>query len=165
VPIFSYGKKKTRYRACNRACAAGFRADRAAGLIYGPFTKPGGGWYMGAEDCSLAEGRCAYCGDTVVMRVAFTPEELPILQKCAYAVWSELACDAIVSLAEAKGKNPESYSLSRAEVLEMVFDASRLEQYLKRRGHHALAVKISHTALATLHRAVRPAFTYSRYGL
>jgi hypothetical protein len=43
-------------------CVDGFKEDRSSGLIYGPYKKPTGGFYMNAEEWSTAEHVCPYCG-------------------------------------------------------------------------------------------------------
>ena len=42
-------------------CKDGFRGDRKAGLIYGPYVI-GGKWMMTAEQASVEGEFCPYCG-------------------------------------------------------------------------------------------------------
>lgn len=55
----------TQFRACDWGCARAFLADRRVGLIYGPYKKPDGGFYLNAEAMSMATGLCPYCGTRV----------------------------------------------------------------------------------------------------
>jgi hypothetical protein len=65
-------------------------------------------------------------------KMTFTLTEISTLQKAGRAVWAEIGPDAIYALAEADGVSPERMTLTRAEVLELVLDASRLESYMRR---------------------------------
>jgi len=53
------------FLACDEGCAESFIEDRRCGLIYGLHRKPDGGWYLGREEWSIVEKRCAYCGTPV----------------------------------------------------------------------------------------------------
>ena len=58
----TYNKDKTNeFRACCKACADGFREDRRAGLIYGPFRYTDGSFAMNAEEFSRETDSCVYC--------------------------------------------------------------------------------------------------------
>ena len=43
------------------ACVESFREDRKRGLIYGPYKREDGAWYMNAEAMSLDCDICPYC--------------------------------------------------------------------------------------------------------
>jgi|CZKV01.1.fsa_nt_gi hypothetical protein len=56
--------KRINARACNVACANGFKSDRHAGLIYGPFRYANGKFALTWEEASRNANFCAYCGWT-----------------------------------------------------------------------------------------------------
>ncbi|MBZ5499348.1 MAG: hypothetical protein LAP85_23365 [Acidobacteriia bacterium] len=45
-------------------CIGGFREDRRAGLIYGPYKLSDGTFANNAEEASTREDFCPYCGRT-----------------------------------------------------------------------------------------------------
>jgi hypothetical protein len=82
----------------------------------------------------------------------FTTDEVKIIHDAAHAVWNEVAGDYL-ELTEGK-------PIKRAEVVEVVCDASRLEQQVRRK-HPELAEKISNAS--NLEKVVTPAFKYRTY--
>jgi len=69
----------------------------------------------------------------------FTQEEIRLVQIAALAVWEEIACDCFVN---ENGEPDESVTLSQETVLELVSDAMRVEEMLKRMKHPGLAKKL-----------------------
>jgi hypothetical protein len=63
-----------------------------------------------------------------VVPVVFTPEELKVIGSVANRVWSEIAHDCLSSEGDGAGLG----TLKRDEVIELVMDANRLEDALKR---------------------------------
>ena len=47
---------------CHPECISGFREDRRAGLIYGPYMLSNGRFAKDAEEASRKERFCPYCG-------------------------------------------------------------------------------------------------------
>lgn len=47
---------------CHPECIGGFREDRQAGVIYGPYKLSDGTFARNAEEASTKEGFCPYCG-------------------------------------------------------------------------------------------------------
>jgi len=61
-PVYIFKNKQGKsFKACNKQCANGFLADRAAGLIYGPYKDDSGHFLKDAEEASMKWNRCAYC--------------------------------------------------------------------------------------------------------
>ena len=86
----------------------------------------------------------------------FTPEELREVRSAALRLWNEIAYDAF----EAGGRRRKS--LKRAEVVELVCDAGRLEDQLRRMNRKELAEKIAHPDV-DLEGIVSEAFPYASY--
>ena len=68
MPVYHRGR--TPFYCCNLTCRDGFRADRTAGLIYGPYKKPDGSFYKDVEQFSMQERCCAYCNAPEPLRFA-----------------------------------------------------------------------------------------------
>ncbi|MGA2259887.1 MAG: hypothetical protein ABSH28_00460 [Acidobacteriota bacterium] len=51
-----------RWVLCHPECIGGFREDRRAGLIYGPYMLNNGRFAKDAEEASWKEQFCPYCG-------------------------------------------------------------------------------------------------------
>lgn len=60
----------------------------------------------------------------------FTEAELQSITRAIGRVWDECAYDLLQSVADDKGKNINSVSVSRAVVIEVSLDASRPERFL-----------------------------------
>jgi hypothetical protein len=103
----------------------------------------------------------------------FDKDDIAYLHRQAAAIWQELGGDALQAIAEEKGKDPESITISRAEAMEIALDAGRVdqriiddkkldpvkkEQYLKFLDHPSMSWK-------NKLRFFRPAFPYDRYGM
>ena len=103
--------------------------------------------------------------------VPFTEEEAKTVQRVAAAVWEYIGYDAIQATAEAG----EGDSVDRDVVLELVIDANRLEDHLKRssmgrRAYPELATKVrklldQRGGYDALQRLILPAFPFRRYGM
>lgn len=99
----------------------------------------------------------------VAIRLKFTDAEITAIQRAARGVWDSIGYDAITSCAEADGKNPDRFTMSREEVMEIACDAGRLEEELNAAGSD-LAKRIQ--SLGTdLYTLILPAFPEGRYGL
>lgn len=57
--------RNVHFRACNTRCAEAFKSDRQHLLIYGPYMRRSGGFYMSAEEWSRMESCCAYCNKPI----------------------------------------------------------------------------------------------------
>lgn len=104
--------------------------------------------------------------------VTFTKDEQALLGRFAYAVWEECGGDVLTAVAEEKGKDINAVTVSRAEVIEIALDAGRMEERLraaKKRGDPKvtddLLTRVAAADYDTLIKAVRPSFTYARYGM
>jgi hypothetical protein len=104
------------------------------------------------------------------------------VKRAAEHVWNEIAFDMIQGIASMEEKDPESVTISRADVMEVVMDAGRLEEEIlrRRRGVEVSGnlARIVHTwsniryddsrnesARELIKILVRENFTSSRYGL
>ena len=99
-----------------------------------------------------------------LLKPRFTPDEKVLVQRAANQVWNEIAYDLLQSTAESLGKDINRVTLTRANVIEVVCDASRLEEALRRNGRKDLADKVAQHD-TSIYRVVRPGFPYERYGL
>lgn len=93
----------------------------------------------------------------------FTEDELKLIHSAAHTVWNDIGYDLLQAVADEKGKHINAVTISRANVVEVVCDASRLEEQLRRSGHKELAEKVSNCI--GIQKWVKPAFTYTRYGM
>ncbi len=72
----TYNKgRQNEFRACNQACASGFKTDRKHGLIYGPLKYTDGSFAMNAEEFSRETDTCAYCGADNIRHTKSTPND------------------------------------------------------------------------------------------
>ena len=62
----------------------------------------------------------------------FTNDERNIIANAARRVWDDIGYDILDSVAREKRKSINAVSVSRADVIELVLDASRLEEQLRR---------------------------------
>lgn len=100
-----------------------------------------------------------------------TPEELRLLDYAAEGVWQAIGCDVLQALGEGK-RNPDSVTVSRSTVIELVMDANRLEDELRRDmtpGLSALFPDIQsgnwgHSIAALSAYLKADVFKFSRYG-
>lgn len=102
--------------------------------------------------------------------VMFTGDELHVLQRAASAVWDEVAYDVLQAVAEDKGQNINRVTIPRSHVIEIALDADRMVERVRRMKLEEKFVtelldRVSAADYPTLIRAVKPAFTYTRYGL
>jgi hypothetical protein len=93
----------------------------------------------------------------------WTDDEQKALQSAVQRVWQYVGGDYLQAAGEGR-KNPESVTISRAEVIEVSLDAGRPEEELKKMKRPELAEKLNQTDYASLIKMVRPAFPYGRYG-
>lgn len=108
----------------------------------------------------------------MTVRQQFSDEEIKIIQQAATATWQEIGGDALQSIAEAEGKNPEAFTLRRAEVMELSLDANRPDHHLRRATKNWPPEKAADffkryraTSYEQLIQIVKPAFPYERYGM
>jgi hypothetical protein len=105
--------------------------------------------------------------------VKFTADEKKLLGSLAYDVWNECAYDLLQAVAEEKGKDINSVLIPRSHVIEIALDAGRMEEKLERcihRGNDPVATpdlmeRVKAADYKTLIAAVKPAFSYARYGM
>ena len=104
--------------------------------------------------------------------VKFSDEEMRLIQNAASQVWDEVAYDCLIATAEDKGKDPNSITIPRSQVIEIALDAGRPEEILKERTRKMdPALRADFLArwesldYATRIKVVKPAFSYTRYGL
>lgn len=85
-----------------------------------------------------------------------TEDEMREIRAAAHAVWEEIASDIF-------GEESAS-SIPRSEVIELVADANRLGDMLKRRGKlNALLISKIDSYLYEVEPIVKAAFPYARY--
>lgn len=98
----------------------------------------------------------------------FTQAERVVLARHANAVWNEIAYDLLTAVAEEKGKDVNAVTVSRAEVLELVLDADRLFERVRRDKDATPELKARCTydhARAIEEVLKQDAFRYGRYGM
>lgn len=106
------------------------------------------------------------------VRVLFSDDEKHIIRQAASAAWNEIGYDAITSIAEAHGKDPDAFTLSRPAVIELALDANRADRFLERSTRDwdeprrtDFFQRFARASYPQLCRIVRPAFPHSRWGL
>ena len=110
-------------------------------------------------------------------RPAFTDDELALVRSVVSSEWDAVAYDVLQAVADDKGKDINAVTVSRAVAIEVALDAGRPEARLDaRRQSDTRAGRVSLVTddlLARWDRAdyrqkiaiVKPAFSYTRYGL
>lgn len=102
---------------------------------------------------------------------ALADDEKKLIQRAAMAVWEEVAYDCLQATAEEKGKSINSITMRRSTIVEIVLDASRLEERLKRlvaKGEFSQkSYDIFFNNLDYKHRqeVVKGAFAFTHYGM
>ena len=99
----------------------------------------------------------------------FTEEEAQQIQRAASRVWDEVAYDCLQATAEEKGRNIDSITIPRSQVIEIALDAGRPEEQLRRMKLPELADKLRDcqqhgVTYRQLINVVKPAFPFTRYG-
>lgn len=95
--------------------------------------------------------------------VGFTEDELKIIHKAAHSVWNYIAYDCIKAVEEEKGRGA---TMPRAEVIEMVADAGRLEDKLRQNKTDVnLIDRVRKLDMDEIEKVLKPAFPHSRYGM
>lgn len=110
--------------------------------------------------------------------IALSEAEKKAIRMAAIAVWQYVGYDYLAATAEAEEKSIDAVALKRAEVIEVVTDAGRLEDQLKADAKaaarvqkdlaaidfDALVAKVATLDYETMKKVLRPAFVYDRYG-
>jgi hypothetical protein len=94
----------------------------------------------------------------------FTDDELKTIHSAARSVWDEIGYDVLQATAEERGRDINAVTVTRAVVLELVVDAGRLNDALRRK-HADLAKRFDALDYPTMLRVLKPAFSYARYGM
>ena len=100
---------------------------------------------------------------------SFNDDEWKIIARAAHAVWNEIGGDILTAVGEETGKG-QGVTISRANVIELVLDASRLEGQL--RGTKGVAKEFVERVAKYIYSdrsevkayLKKEVFTYSRYG-
>lgn len=92
-----------------------------------------------------------------------TPEQEQLIQTIAERVWQDLAGDLFSALAE-EGKT----SIPRAEVMEVVADAGRMEEIAQRKvdegkRYEAVLPFLKHAGQDEMNKVLKKHFTFARY--
>ncbi len=106
----------------------------------------------------------------------FTEDEIKVIQSATLRVWDEVAYDCLQATAEEKGKDINTITIPRSQVIEIALDAGRPEQIFRSQlGSTKLnnnptvtedfIKRYGETDYKELIKLVKPAFPYSRYGL
>ena len=111
----------------------------------------------------------------VKVALLFTDGERQLIGRAARSVWDEIAFDVLTADgdgaglgAAGEGDGVNGRTLPRAEVIELVSDADRLEDRLRvlTRGSDAdLINKVRSLGPMEIERVLTPAFPHERYGL
>lgn len=95
-------------------------------------------------------------------KVEFTADEKTTIRRAAQKVWNDIAYDCLQAYASGTGAGAR---MRRSHVVEVVCDANRLEEELRRQKVPVdLTVRVM-TAGIDIYRVVRGAFPDSWYGL
>jgi hypothetical protein len=105
----------------------------------------------------------------MMARVTFTDVEKLHIKVAANAVWREIGFDILIAVAEqSKGRfTPESATVSREDVIDVVLDADRLHDRLRRNmGKPGVELwkKMQCASHQSVMRLMREIFTYETYG-
>lgn len=87
--------------------------------------------------------------------------EIRLIQSDARAVWDEIAYDCFTALQD-EGQDPV---MPRDQVLELVIDAGRLDEMMRRRGHRDLVPRWDRLSYELRQQLLLPAFPYENYGM
>jgi hypothetical protein len=103
-------------------------------------------------------------------RIVFSDDEKKLLERTASAVWEYIGYDClqgIVDVGDAKDIN--SATMPKGQVIEVVLDAGRYEEELKRSKDPLVTDEFLNRWEALSYRQrqnlVRPAFPYRTYGM
>lgn len=98
----------------------------------------------------------------------FTDAERKVIAYAAQGVWQEIGCDVLQAIGQENGKG-EGATLSKRDVIELVLDASRLEDALGRaKDGKALVTRVAKDIYGTPSEVEQflktDVFRYARYG-
>jgi len=97
----------------------------------------------------------------------FTDDDVKVIQGAAQTVWHTIGYDCLQGMAQFGYKKPrpvESVTMSRRDVLDVVLDAGRLDEELRRQKRPDLVEKFNMLDYKQQNTLVRPAFPHTRYG-
>jgi hypothetical protein len=105
-------------------------------------------------------------------RIVFSDEEKTLIGRTAADVWQEIGGDCLQAIADDKRQDVNRVTMSRAHVIEVALDAGRVEEHLMQRRRQPGSI-VTDDFLARFRAApyrqliaiVKPAFSYTRYGL
>lgn len=96
---------------------------------------------------------------------ALTSEQKRDLFGYAQRLWETIAFDLFNAVAEGQEQNVNDVTIPREEVLELVLDAGRLEDDLKRAGRQDLIQFLKDTPYPVLTKLLKQSFIHTSYGL
>ena len=98
--------------------------------------------------------------------ILLTPEEKRTLFSAAQSVWNNIGSDVLQMVAEEKRKDINHVNIPADEVVEVVCDASRLHEDLKRNKELTPNLEAIFADYPQLERLLlRECFTCGRYGM
>lgn len=98
--------------------------------------------------------------------VLLTPEEKRTLFSAAHAVWNYIGSDVLQCVADEQRKNINSVNIPADEVVEVVCDADRLHDELRRQKKLTPNIEAIFADYPQLERLLlRECFTCGRYGM
>jgi len=98
--------------------------------------------------------------------IEFTGSEMMELHSIARGVWEYIGHDTLQCVAEEKSKNINAVSITRAEVIELVLDAGRFEDHMKRNKRlRSLVDRWMALDYKQQQKAIIAAFPFDRYGM
>jgi len=105
---------------------------------------------------------------TTAPNPTLSPEDLAVLFQTARKVWQDIGFDCLQALADDKGANINHISIPRDEVIELVLDATRLEDECLRLPNAAQRARLRQwlrdAPSKRVDATLRNAFPSPRYG-
>lgn len=120
--------------------------------------------------------------DKLIQQFGLTPSDVTTIVHAGYQTWCYIGGDVLQAVADDKGKSVDAVTVSRAEVIELVLDADRIDDALQPRrkvmndilptdplspaGRALIRVKYdTEDARQLMQLLMRDAFPYTRYGM
>ena len=95
------------------------------------------------------------------MKKKISDTDALIIGNTAWRVWEEIGYDMLNAVQEYDGKD----TMPRADVIEVVVDAGRLEEQLIREKHPECATLLRGMDYKDIVKMLKPYFPFARYGM
>jgi hypothetical protein len=112
--------------------------------------------------------------EKLIQQFELTLPDIQRIQSAAQGLWNDMGYDMLQATADEKKKDINAVTIPRSTVIELVLDASRIEDALAPRkgvdcltpaGRKFLETHYKEPARTLMHLLMKDTFTYAHYGM